>query len=275
MLALLVLALVTSAQLTGQTSQAPETVSVRRDTVTLRALLWRPKGHGPFPAVFFNHGSYRSGESMGADDPSLLGPIFARHGYVFLVLFRRGIGLSADRGSADGDLMARALAEQGQAGRNRVQMELLEHEELDDVRAALACFRARADVDPRRIAMAGHSFGGSLSLLVAARDPTMRALVIFGGAAASWDQSPELQARLRGAVERIRAPVFFIHAANDYSVAPGTALADDMQRLKMPHRLVIYPAFGTSTRAGHNLVYRSPHSWEADVFAFLDAYAGP
>jgi hypothetical protein len=35
----------------------PATVVVQNGTVALRALVWRPKGRGPFPAVLFNHGS--------------------------------------------------------------------------------------------------------------------------------------------------------------------------------------------------------------------------
>ena len=35
----------------------------------------------------------------------VLGPVFARHGYVFLYLFRRGVGLSADQGTNAVDAM--------------------------------------------------------------------------------------------------------------------------------------------------------------------------
>jgi dienelactone hydrolase len=112
-----------------------------------------------------------------------------------------------------------------------VQLQLLEHDELDEATAALARVRGRADVDARRVGVVGHSFGGSLSLLMAARDPEIRAAVTFGGAAGSWDQSPVLRQRLLAAVERISAPAFFIHAENDYSTAPGSALAAEMRRL--------------------------------------------
>ena len=40
----------------------------------------------------------------------------------------------------------------------------------------------------------------------------------------SWDRSPELRTRLLAAMDHIRAPVFVIHAANDYSVNPGKVL---------------------------------------------------
>ena len=39
-------------------------VEVRSGSVTLHALLWRPQGRGPFPAVLFNHGSGRTPEDL-------------------------------------------------------------------------------------------------------------------------------------------------------------------------------------------------------------------
>jgi hypothetical protein len=110
---------------------------------------------------------------------------------------------------------------------------------------------------------------------MAARDPGIRAAIIFGGAAGSWDQSAALRQRLLEAVSHTSAAPFFIHAENDYSTTPGTALAAEMQRLGKPHALKIYPPFGADTRAGHNLVFRSVPTWEADVFTFLAAQLQP
>ena len=39
-----------------QTVTGPDTVVAPNGILQLRALLWRPKGNGPFPAVLFNHG---------------------------------------------------------------------------------------------------------------------------------------------------------------------------------------------------------------------------
>ncbi len=168
--------------------------------------------------------------------------------------------------------MGRALAEHGETGRNRVQLELLEGEALNEALAGLGYLRSLPSVDPVRIAVVGHSFGGSLSILLVARDTTIQAAVLFGAAAGSWESSPELQERLLAAVHQATASMFFIHAANDYSVAPGKALAAELQRMGKMHRLTIYPPFGSTTRAGHNLVFRGVNTWQRDVFAFLKTY---
>jgi len=86
----------------GQRSAGSETVVVHNGSATLHALLWRPKGRGPFPAILLNHGSGRTREELERLGPyeqqaDILGPVFARHGFVFLFLFRRGVGLSATR----------------------------------------------------------------------------------------------------------------------------------------------------------------------------------
>ena len=200
--------------------------------------------------------------------PAMLGPVFARHGYVFLYLYRRGAGLSADQGTNSGALMSRALKERGQEARNKLQLQLLDIE-VSDVLGGLDFLRARSEVDPRRLAVAGHSFGAQLTLLAAERNPSVRAAVAFGAAAASWESSSELRARLIAVVSRVNAPVLFIHAANDFSVSPGKVLTAEMVRLGKASALKIYPAVGTTAADGHAFVYSGVSTWEADVFAFL------
>jgi dienelactone hydrolase len=256
----------------SQEPRGPDTVVVPSGTLTLHGLLWRPAGSGPFPAILFDHGSYTTAESRSMAEPVALGPVFARHGYLFLYLLRRGVSLSATQGPSEGDLMAGAFATGGQPARNRVQMELLEGESLDEARAALALLRARPDVYSARLGVVGHSFGGSLTILLTARDSGLRAAVVFSGAGSSWGHSPALRARLRAAVATSSAPFLFIHAANDYSTAPGVELARRLEELKKPAQVQIYPAFGSTPREGHNLVSGGIEIWEADVFAFLNRY---
>jgi dienelactone hydrolase len=270
--ALFLLVLVWPREAATQAIAGPDTVTVKSGRFALRGLAWRPVGNGPFPAVLFNHGSYGASDSLAVSDSRVLGSLFARHGYVFLVLFRQGIGLSHGQGTADGEQMARALAAEGDEGRNRVQLQLLEGEELDEATAGLAFLRGLSYVDRTRTALVGHSFGGSLTLLLIARDSTLRAAVTFSAAGFSWGRSAALRGRLRSAVTRTTVPIMFIHAANDYSTASGKALAAEMQRVGKAHTLRLYPAVGTTTREGHNLIFLKPSAWERDVFRFLDEH---
>jgi hypothetical protein len=63
-----------------------------------------------------------------------------------------------------------------------------------------------------------------------------------------------------------------IQAVNDYSTAPGNALADELERLNKPHLLKIYPPVGQTPEDGHNFLYLAITQWEHDVFGFLDEY---
>jgi dienelactone hydrolase len=273
-LASLVLTLGT-ATARGQGSGGPETVLVHSGSATLHALLWRPQGRGPFPGILLNHGSGRTREYLERLGPyeknaEILGPVFARHGYVFLYLFRRGVGPSTDQGINAIDLMNSEFAAHGQEARNALQLQLLENREMDDALSGLKFLRALPYVDARDVAAVGHSFGGSLTVLLAEREPNLRAVVVFSGAGYSFDRSPELRARLLTADDHIAAPIFFIHAENDYSLSSGKVLDARREQLGKPHRLKIYPPIGHTLDDGHDFLNLGVNIWEPDVFAFLD-----
>jgi pimeloyl-ACP methyl ester carboxylesterase len=256
----------------AQSFITPDTVSVRSGELTLRGLLWRPSGQASFPAVIFCHGSYESTDTSAdaVQNVSTLGPLFAKNGYIFLGLFRRGTGISKGQGKNSADLMANALKEKGQEERNKVQLQQLETDQLKDMISGLTFLRKRKDVDASRIAVAGHSFGGSLALLLAEHDQGLKAVLVFSAAGFSWNRSPQLRTRLSDAVKNIKAPIMIVHAQNDYSLNPGYALDSIMNQRNKPHSLKIYPAFGNSQREGHNLVFLNTKTWEADVFKFLN-----
>jgi carboxymethylenebutenolidase len=136
--------------------------------------------------------------------------------------------------------------------------------------SGLVFLRSLPEVNPNRIAVAGHSSGGQLALLLIERDSRVRAAVVFGAAAASWNNSALLRSRLLTAVRLTTAPAFFIHAENDFSVAPGKALAAEMTRLEKRNRLKIFPRVGQTPGEGHDFVYSRPSEWVPDVFAFLN-----
>jgi carboxymethylenebutenolidase len=266
---LLVVQLTVAIPLVAQAprSSTPDTVSITSAGLRLTALVWRPATDGPYPAVLFNHGS-----GCDADGADRLGPLFAGHGYAFFYLFRRGHGLSFGQGRCAGELMDEERAKGGVDARNRLQLVLLTNDHLEDVISGLAFVKSQKSVDPTRIIVAGHSFGGQLALLAAERDSSLIAALNFAGAANSWRQSAELRARLLEAIRQTVVPVFFIHAANDYSVDPGQSLAAEMTRLGKQNRLKIYPSVGMTADDGHMFVFLATQDWEADVVAFLREY---
>lgn len=260
-----------------QASIAQETVVVPSGKLRLKAFLWKPAGPGPFPAVLFCHGSggADAGHTAGlliTETAKELAPLFLKHGYAFMYLFRRGQGPSADQGPFMQDILQHEETTKGKEARQYLQFVMATTDHLDDVMAGLSLLEATPVIDPKRIAIAGHSFGGQLTLLAAGRDNTLRAAVTFAAAANSWERSSELRERLITAVTKATAPIMLIHAANDYSTAPGYALAGEMERLRKPHLLKIYPPVGRTSEDGHNFLYLATQRWEEDVFKFLDEH---
>jgi carboxymethylenebutenolidase len=151
-----------------------------------------------------------------------------------------------------------------------LQLVLLTTDHLADASAGLSFLKSLPYVDAHRIAVVGHSFGGQLTLLTAERDHALRAAVAFAPAANSWDGSPELRERLLATVRKITIPVMFLQAANDYSLVPTLAMADELSRLSKPNVRKIYPPVGKTASEGHNFLYVDVARWEQDVFAFLD-----
>ena len=268
-----------SVSVLGQStpSMVPQTVEFASGNLRLKAFLWKPAATGPFPAVLFNHGS--GGEDADhtagmliTQSAYVLAPFFIKHGYAFLFPFRRGHGPSGRQAPFMQDLLRREEESKGKDARQHLQFVLLTTDHLDDVMAALAFLKTVPGIDPDRIAIAGHSFGGNLTLLAVERDKTVRAAVTFAAAANSWERSPELRERLMTAARNAKAAIMLTHAENDFSTTAGKALAAELEHLHKPYVLKIYPAVGLTSEDGHGMLYENIPAWESDVFEFLDQH---
>jgi carboxymethylenebutenolidase len=271
--------LILSLSALGQSmpSMVPQTVEFASGKLHLKAYFWKPAGSGPFPAVLFNHGSGGADPDHTAGMPitqsaNVLAPFFIKHGYAFLYPFRRGHGPSASQAPFMQDVLRREEESRGKEARQHLQFVLLTTDQLDDVMAALAFLKTMPEIDSHRIAVAGNSFGGQLTLLAAERDKTVRAAVTFAAAAGSWERSPESRERLINAIHNTNAAIMLTHAENDFGTTAGSALAAELKRLHKPYVLKIYPPVGLTSDDGHNNLYENIPAWESDVFEFLDQH---
>jgi len=256
------------AQVNDTASQRlPDTVAFYSEGLQLKGLLWRPAGVGPFPGVLFNHGS----ESFIGKYLARIAPAFTSRGYAFFVPFRRGQGLSKGQGRYIGDEMDSALKTGGQALRFQVMMRLHQTSQLADQKAGLNWLKTQHDIDSSRLAVAGISFGGIQTMLMAGEDVGIRAALNFAGAAMAWDQSPEVGLWMKQLAAKARVPVYFIQAANDFSIEPSLQESQEMKRVGKPYQIKIYPPRGTTHMDGHILVEETA-AWGPDVFPQLDIW---
>ena len=198
------------------------------------ALLCRPEGKGPFPAVVYNHGL-----------------IVDRDGYQGATL--RGYNL---------DGICQALARDGFLAfapiRGSGRGHLSRHKE--EVSRAVEYVKTRPDVDPSRIALMGFSRGGLLTLMVAVERNDLTAVVILAPAPGRGHFEKAVQR-----VPSLNAPVLLLVEQGDDSW-----ILEDFEMLKralQAHgkegRMIRYDRGG-----GHRLFWEVDYYWE-DVRAFL------
>lgn len=243
----------------------PEEMRFTSDGRELAAFLYRPKGEGPFPLMVTNHGSSITQGTQDLCRPSVAALLLS-WGIASLLPHRRGYGNSpgtpwredvpADYGTPeyDSQLAARLDAES------------------DDVTAARAFAETLADIDGGHIGVMGSSFGGTVTLLAAAKDPAFRCAVEFAGAAMNWDRTPGLRNLMHEAASRLTQPVFFLQAENDYSIRPTIELAEGLKGSGKTVRSRVFPPHGISKDEGHFLYRDGTMVWGADVRDFLEEH---
>ena len=239
-------------------SYAPWRVTYPSGDLELSGFFITPPGTGPFPTVLFHHGSggLRPHDRDGIDTLRAMG-------YAVFVPLRRG-----HHGNPGLYWLDRITHPWGDPKMGPQLVAALQ-DECSDALAALEWVVARDTVDSERIAMCGHSYGGVMVMLSAARTSAFRAGVSFAGPSQSWSDVPCLRELLITAMRDVKAPLLLLQAANDHSLLTTYTLAAELFRAGKPHEVRIYPPIGSSPIEGHGLFGRAPGLWRADVEPFL------
>jgi pimeloyl-ACP methyl ester carboxylesterase len=153
--------------------------------VTLAGILTLPKGAGPFPAAVLISGSgpHDRDETIAGHKPFLvLADYLTRRGIAVLRYDKRGVGKST---GVDGDATTEDLA--------------------GDAEAAMAYLRSRKEIESRRIGLIGHSEGGMIAPMIAARGGEVAWMVLLAAPAMNGEKTllkqSELIARAGGMSE--------------------------------------------------------------------------
>jgi uncharacterized protein len=144
-----------------------EEVTFQNDDITLAGTLTLPEGDGPFPALILLSGSGQQDRDEALAIVPGYRPFYeiadtlTRQGVAVLRYDDRGVG-----GSTAGDLATVSSADFA-----------------DDAEAALRFLQGRADIDGQQIGFLGHSEGGILAAMVAARNPDVAFVISMAGTA--------------------------------------------------------------------------------------------
>jgi carboxymethylenebutenolidase len=242
----------------------PDTISFVSGNLLLKGLMWMPPGGGRHPAILFNHGS----ELKALKYLSRIAPAFVDQGYAFFVPFRRGQGLSQGQGKYILAELDSAEKAGGITLRTSLMIKLHETTQLEDQLAALSFLKMQNGIDSGKILVAGVSFGGIQSLLIATQSVSIKGVVDFAGAAMNWEKGPEVPMWLKGRMKDIKVPVYFIQAENDFSIKPSLELSQELKRLGKPYEIKIYPPYGSEPMDGHAFIDQF-NFWGKDVFPRL------
>jgi len=136
--------------------------------VTLAATLTVPQGKGPFPAVVLITGSGpqdRDETLLGHKPFLVLSDYLTRHGIAVLRADDRGTAKST------GDFKTATTADFA-----------------TDTEAGIAYLKTRAEVDPHKIGLIGHSEGGVIAPMIAARNKDVAFIVMMAGTGVPGDE---------------------------------------------------------------------------------------
>jgi dienelactone hydrolase len=214
-----------ATSLSCSAASAAETVNFPGTEITLKAVLHRPAGAGPFPAVVALHGCAGLYEKSGSLSPRHADWAERLAGKGLLVLFPDSFG---SRGS-----------ESQCTTNDRVTSP--SKERVEDAMAARSYLQSRSDVKADAISLLGWSNGGSTVLYAVQRQHRPRdSRPDFAKAVAFY---PGCRAPAEHGSWHTRLPLMIlIGAADDWTPpAPCQALADSAAAANEPVSITVYP----------------------------------
>ena len=215
----------------------------------LDALLCRPKGPGPFPAVVYNHGSIV--DALGLSGAAARG---------------NRLDVICETLAQDGFLAFFPIREKVPRGRG---YNLYQDYYKDVVSRAIDHVRTFPDVDTSRVALMGHSMGGLITLLLGIERKDLKALVVSAPA-----QGPRKGIVFNGVVQnadQLNAPLLLLVEESDSShIMRGVNQLDEaLRKRKKSAKVIRYNQGG-----GHELFFNVDYYW-GDVRAFLREKLAP
>jgi len=211
-----------------------QSVSYRSGDETVHALLYKPSGEGPFPALVVIH------EWWGLNDwVKQQADRYAQQGYVTLAidLYRGQVATTPDQAHE----IMRGVPD------DRAQRDLL---------AATAYLRSLPTVNPKRVGAIGWCMGGGFAFNLAVADPKLKAAVINYGHLASDDAT----------LRKIHASVLGIFGGQDRGIpaADVKKFEAQMKTLRKKIEIHIFPDAGHGFENPSNPNYRAEDTKQAE-----------
>jgi carboxymethylenebutenolidase len=180
----------------------------------VRAFVAKPAGNGPFPAVVMVHEFWGLRQEI-VDKAKLL----SNEGYVV-------IAPDTYRNQRT-DWLPRAIFLSATTPKDRVNL---------DMTTVFATLEQRVDIDPKRIAVMGFCYGGSVALNFSLSNPRVAATGIFYGQVVTSAQI----------LKRLPGPVLGVFGGADASIPLENVKAFEagLEAAKIPHEVKVYDGMG-------------------------------
>lgn len=234
----------------GELVEPQQVIFPSTDGLPIHAQLFLPKsGGGKRPAIVFFHGGSRRQMLLGFhymyyySNTYAMNQYWASQGYVVLsVNYRSGTGYG---------LNFREALDYGAAGASEVQ----------DVMAAALYLRTRTDVDEKRIASWGGSYGGYLTAMALARGSNLYAAGVDIHGVHDWNVvrrnfAPDYDPQRRADIAKLafesspmawirnwKSPVLLIHGDDDRNVpfSESVTLAEALRKQGVEFEQLVFP----------------------------------